>query len=69
MPKPKAQPLYWVVSRLCFSRTLRTLGWTMPQPPSSIQRFLSGNQTSTSAEGSVKGKKLGRKRILVSWPK
>ena len=44
-------------------------GCTIPHPPSSIQRPLSSNHTSTSADGSVKGKKLGRNRALVSGPK
>ena len=43
----------------------------MPQPRISIQRpppgrLSSSHHTSTSAEGSVKGKKLGRKRIFAS---
>ena len=47
----------------------------MPQPPSSIQRhsgtpfFITRIFMSNSADGSVKGKKLGRKRISASAPK
>lgn len=43
-----------------------TFGLTMPQPPHSTQPgppFLSGNQTSTSADGSVNGKKCGQGRV------
>src|SRR3712207_7062785 len=62
-PKPNAQPVYFSGST---PHALKTLGWTMPHPPSSTQRCLSSNQTSTSALGSVNGKKLGRKRTLRS---
>ena len=44
----------------------RTFGLTMPQPPHSTQPappFFSGNHTSTSADGSVKGKNEGRRRV------
>ena len=37
MPKPNAQPLY---SSGSMPTALNTFGWTMPQPPSSIQRLL-----------------------------
>ena len=54
---------------------LNTFGSTMPQPPSSIQRH-SGTPLritrifmSSSALGSVNGKKLGRRRISASGPK
>ena len=47
----------------------RTFGWTMPHPAISSQRPLSGplmNATSISADGSVNGKKEGRKRTSRS---
>ena len=41
-----------------------------PAPiPEKVMVCMSSNQTYTSAEGSVKGKKLGRKRTLASSPK
>ena len=43
----------------------------MPQPPHSTQPappFLSANHTSTSADGSVNGKKCGRIRVRASGP-
>ena len=48
-----------------------TFGLTMPQPPHSTQPappFFSGNHTSTSADGSVKGKNDGRSRVRDSAP-
>ena len=48
-----------------------TFGLTMPQPPHSTQPgppFLFGNQTSTSADGSVNGKKCGRNRVRAVGP-
>ena len=48
-----------------------TFGLTMPQPPHSTQPappFFSGNQTSTSADGSVNGKYDGRSRVVDSAP-
>ena len=48
-----------------------TFGLTMPQPPHSTQPgppFLFGNQMSTSADGSVNGKKCGRNRVRPCGP-
>src|SRR5436190_22426477 len=81
-PKPNAKPEYTVGST---PQARRTFGWTMPLPPSSIhpeplhgrQRSLSNlpvpwhlkHEKSNSADGSVKGKYDGRKRVCVSSPK
>ena len=58
---------------------MKTFGCTIPQPSTSSQPVClhtrqplppqSAQETSTSAEGSVKGKKDGRKRVRVSGPK
>ena len=50
-PRPKAKPEYFFESTLQF---LQTFGLTIPQPR--ISNHLSPNKTSTSADGSVKGK-------------
>src|ERR1700739_547690 len=62
-PIPKAKPEYTCAS---IPAARNTFGFTIPQPPHSIQPApprLFSNHTSTSADGSVKGKKCGR--ILV----
>ena len=74
-PMPKAKPEYTLLSMPHISSTL---GFTMPQPSTSIQPVpLQTRQPlpwqlkqvkSTSALGSVKGKKEGRKRTSISWP-
>src|SRR5438128_1124606 len=66
IPNPNAHPEYSSGSTL---HAFRTFGCTIPHPPSSIHRCLSSNQTSTSAEGSVNGKKLGRNLTFVFCPK
>ena len=80
MPMPKAKPVYFLESMPQFSRTA---GSTMPQPIISsqpvplVRRVVFSvsvpSHTSISALGSVKGKKEGRRRILVapniSWAK
>src|SRR4051812_27498479 len=75
MPIPKANPLYCLLSILQLSKTA---GSTMPQPKISTQPaplhilhplpLQKGQEMSISALISVKGKKDGRKRILVSSP-
>src|ERR1019366_2624557 len=72
IPTPKAKPEYFSGSILTPERTL---GFTIPAPKSSIQpEFLHVGQpaplqtqqeTSIWAEGSVNGKKDGRKRLLT----
>ena len=52
MPKPNAKPLQTSGSR---PPAASTLGWTMPQPPSSSQSPV-GVRMSNSADGSVNGK-------------
>src|SRR5574344_756777 len=73
-PIPKAYPEYFLLSILQRSKTLLS---TIPQPitsshPVYLQRLhpfpLQLHDTSISAEGSVKGKKEGRKRIRVCSP-
>ena len=80
-PNPKAKPEYIVGST---PQARKTFGWTIPDPPSSIQpEPLHGRQRSfsnmpvprhlkheksNSAEGSVKGKYDGRNRVTVSDP-
>src|SRR5256885_7987943 len=65
-PMPKPKPMYFSGS----SPMLRTtLGCTWPEPATSSQRPAKGplwNWMSISALGSVKGKKLGRKRSTRS---
>ena len=53
IPNPKANPENLDGSILQFSKTL---GFTIPQPKISSQLLLPSNKTSTSADGSVKGK-------------
>src|SRR3989344_1364759 len=65
-PMPKAKPMYFSGSRPML-RT--TLGCTWHEPATSSQRPANGpvwNWMSISALGSVKGKKLGRKRSTRS---
>jgi hypothetical protein len=72
--KGEAAPLFGAMPTL-----RRTWGWIMPQPRISIQPaweqvpqpdpLQNTQDMSTLAEGSVKGKKLGRMRILESAPK
>src|SRR5699024_252044 len=75
-PIPKANPVYSFGSYPAISNTL---GCTMPAPkisihpdflqtehPSPLQTL---HEISISTDGSVKGKKLGRKRISRSSPK
>ncbi|CKU58997.1 Uncharacterised protein [Mycobacterium tuberculosis] len=48
-----------------------TFGCTIPHPPHSTQAappILLANHTSTSADGSVKGKKCGRIRVRADGP-
>ena len=69
MPKPKAKPDH---SSASMPTAAKTLGSTMPQPPSSIQPVCehvrqplpsqTWQVTSNSADGSVNGKKPGRSR-------
>ncbi|MNV54889.1 hypothetical protein D3C71_1471030 [compost metagenome] len=70
-PMPQAKPWY---SSGSSPPERSTFGWTMPQPRISIQSVPSPNLTigpershwiSTSKDGSVKGKKDGRKRIVT----
>ena len=65
IPKPKAKPCH---SSGSIPQLLNTLGWTIPQPPSSSQEP-SGREMSNSADGSVNGKYDGRSRLLTSPPK
>ena len=77
IPMPNAQPEYFSGSMLTF---LKTWGSTMPAPRISFQPVppqtrqagslcpQTMHSMSTSAEGSVNGKKLGRKRILSFSP-
>ena len=65
MPKPNAKPLH---SSGSSPPARSTLGWTIPQPPSSSQSP-DGVRMSNSADGSVNGKKLGRRRLVKSTPK
>src|SRR5574344_152355 len=75
MPIPNANPVYIVGSMLQF---FKTLGSTIPQPrisshPVPLQTGQPlpphiEHEISISAEGSVKGKYEGRKRICVSFP-
>lgn len=75
-PIPKAKPVYFFESNPAISRTF---GWTMPAPNTSIQPVCLHTrqplprqilqEMSISTEGSVNGKKLGRKRISRSAPK
>src|SRR6185503_1927526 len=67
-PMPNAKPEYSCGS---MPHARKTFGFTMPQPPHSTQPgppFLFGNQTSTSADGSVNGKKCGRNRVRPCGP-
>src|SRR6185312_8521546 len=67
-PMPNAKPEY---SSGSIPTARNTFGLTMPQPPHSTQPappFLFSNQTSTSAEGSVNGKKCGRIRVRPCGP-
>src|SRR5690606_19130124 len=67
-PMPKANPLYTSGST---PHARSTFGLTMPQPPHSTQPgppFFSSNHTSTSADGSVNGKKCGRSRVRAFSP-
>ena len=74
-PMPKAKPEYFWLSMPHISSTL---GFTMPQPSTSTQPvslqmrqplpWQAEQVRSTSALGSVKGKKLGRKRVETSLP-
>src|SRR5215211_5321922 len=75
IPRPTANPEYSCGS----TPTARsTLGWTMPDPPNSIQpEFLQMRHPlplhlkqlqSNSALGSVNGKYEGRNRVTVSGP-
>jgi len=63
MPAPRAKPCQragsWPAAR-------STFGWIIPQPRISIQPR--SPRMSTSPEGSVKGKKLRRKRSSTSRP-
>src|SRR5215813_15485865 len=75
MPKPNAKPEYTSGST---PTARKTFGWTIPEPPSSIQpELLQRRQPeplhlkqlkSNSALGSVNGKYDGRKRVTVSGP-
>src|SRR5690349_5540392 len=67
-PMPKAKPEYTSGS---MPQARNTFGFTIPQPPHSTQPgppFLLGNQMSTSADGSVNGKKCGRNRVRPCGP-
>ena len=64
IPRPNAKPEYLFGSIL---QLLRTLGLTMPHPK--ISNHLSPNKTSTSADGSVNGKKEGLNLNFASSPK
>src|SRR5271154_961109 len=75
IPIPKANPVNFLLSMPQFSKTL---GSTMPQPKISTQPLYLHmlqpaplqivQDTSISADGSVKGKYDGRKRTLVPSP-
>ena len=65
MPNPKAKPCH---SSGSMPQLRSTLGWTMPQPPSSSHEP-SGRWMSNSADGSVNGKYDGRRREVKSPPK
>src|SRR3989338_6286203 len=83
-PIPKAKPLYFPLGYPTFLKTLGWIKpqpkiSSQPLPPQTLQRP-EGRGTrdegrhiiqeiSSSAEGSVKGKKCGRKRILISGQK
>src|SRR5262249_9118876 len=72
IPTPKAKPEYFSGSILTPESTL---GFTMPAPRSSIQPrplhvghpapLQTQHETSICAEGSVNGKKDGRKRVFT----
>ena len=74
-PIPNANPVYFLESKPAISKTF---GWTSPAPKISIQPVClqteqpSPLQTlqemSISTDGSVNGKKLGRRRISRSSP-
>ena len=67
-PMPNAKPEYTSGS---MPAARNTFGLTMPQPPHSTQPgppFLFSNHTSTSADGSVNGKKCGRIRVRACGP-
>src|SRR5690349_10500909 len=76
IPNPKANPCHRGYS---IPTLAKTFGFINPQPPISIHPELlhilqplplqMGHVQSTSAEGSVNGKKLGRNRVFKLLPK
>src|SRR5580693_3612948 len=67
-PIPNAKPEYTCAS---IPAARNTFGFTIPQPPHSTQPappLLFSNHTSTSADGSVKGKKCGRILVRACGP-